>query len=88
MDAFLLKGSSPTARGYPTRVDKPASGLLYNPQPRQRFVFPNNNDNKNGSERKRGPPLGGGGDSGYKQYRSSKREKLGGHLFAPTPPNG
>ena len=72
MDAFLLKGSSPKARMDPSKT---ATTLLYNPQPRQRFVFPNHNDNTHGSERKKGPPLGGGGASGYKQFRSSKRER-------------
>lgn len=74
MDAFLLNGSTPSAR-----ID-PASGgtratLLFNPQPRQRFVFPTHNDKHGGGERKKGPPLGGGEASGYKQFRSSKRER-------------
>lgn len=77
----MLTGSSSTARINPSRGDKPpvVQNLLYNPQPSQRFVFPNHNDDKHGSGRKKGPTLGGGGASGYKQYRLSKRERLGGH---------
>lgn len=81
MDAFLLPNQKPA----PNPNQKPMSNsgkfqtMLFNPQPRQRFVFPTHNDTHGGtkgSERKKGPSLGGGGASGYKQHRTSKRERL------------
>lgn len=84
MDAFLLKSSSPTYVGNgTTAVGKPAT-LLFNPQRRQqRFVFPTHTD-KHGRERKKGAPLSGGGALGYRQYRSSKRERCGWSFCART----
>ncbi|CAM9743267.1 unnamed protein product [Pylaiella littoralis] len=48
----------------------PPSTLLYNPQPRPRFVVPQSSSGEQVS--KRGPPLGGRGASGYWQFRTSK----------------
>lgn len=78
MDAFLAKRGSPMRVGCGGKdskscTAKPASVLLFNPQPK-RFVFPTHNPPKGNDRNNKGPPLGGGGASGYWQYRTSKRK--------------
>ncbi|CAM9527930.1 unnamed protein product [Ectocarpus fasciculatus] len=71
MDAFLLKKDpSAASRLGSSGKDPTKSQFLYNPNPRQ-FVFPAPKSNDDGSGKK-GPPLGGGGASGYWQFRTSK----------------
>ena len=71
MDAFLQKESSAVQRPNPRSEQASSANLLFNPNNRRRFVFPTPAD-KQGSGK--GPPLGGGGASGYWQLRTSKRE--------------
>ncbi|CAM9735198.1 unnamed protein product, partial [Ectocarpus sp. 4 AP-2014] len=72
MDAFLLKkDSSAAARLGSSGEQQTKSQFLYNPNPRQ-FVFPAPNESNDGRSGKKGPPLGGGGASGYWQFRTSK----------------
>lgn len=82
MDAFLRKESSAGQRVIPKPAQASAN-LLFNPT-RRPFVFPTPAD-KQGSGK--GPPLGGGGASGYWQFRTSKREKAFASMeISETPP--
>ncbi|CAM9469145.1 unnamed protein product, partial [Scytosiphon promiscuus] len=79
MDAFLAKKGSPTRVGGAGKdlktcmTKSAASNLLFNPQPK-RFVFPTpaTHNPRKADDRNKGPPLGGGGASGYWQFRTSK----------------